>query len=83
MLQYNNFFKKVKYFCVEVAELLLEKGADVNAVDRGGLIPLHNAASYGHVEIAQGNDLPILIKMLNFFLRKILKVFLCPRIDFF
>ena len=36
-----------------MAELLLEKGADVNAVDRGGLIPLHNAASYGHVEIAQ------------------------------
>ena len=33
---------------------MLEKGADVNAVDRGGLIPLHNAASYGHVEIAQG-----------------------------
>jgi len=25
----------------------------VNAEDRGGLIPLHNAASYGHVEIAQ------------------------------
>lgn len=35
---YNNF---------EVAEFLLEKGADVNAPDKGGLIPLHNAASYG------------------------------------
>ena len=31
----------------------MDKGAEVNAVDRGGLIPLHNAASYGHVEIAQ------------------------------
>lgn len=37
---YNNF---------EVAEFLLDKGADVNAPDKGGLIPLHNAASYGFV----------------------------------
>jgi len=37
----------------EIAETLIENGADVNAEDRGGLIPLHNAASYGHVEIAQ------------------------------
>ncbi|KAF3848863.1 hypothetical protein F7725_015360 [Dissostichus mawsoni] len=34
------------------AEYLLEHGADVNAQDKGGLIPLHNAASYGHVDIA-------------------------------
>jgi hypothetical protein len=26
---------------------LLQHGADVNAQDKGGLIPLHNAASYG------------------------------------
>ena len=32
--------------------MLLERGADVNPQDKGGLIPLHNAASYGHVEIA-------------------------------
>lgn len=32
---------------MEVAEYLLEHGADVNAQDKGGLIPLHNAASYG------------------------------------
>lgn len=40
---YNNF---------EVAEYLLEQGADVNAQDKGGLIALHNASSYGHLEIA-------------------------------
>ncbi|XP_073238297.1 poly [ADP-ribose] polymerase tankyrase-2-like [Porites lutea] len=31
---------------------MLESGADVNAQDKGGLIPLHNASSYGHVDIA-------------------------------
>ena len=35
------------YNHLEVAEFLLEKGADVNAQDKGGLIPLHNASSYG------------------------------------
>ncbi len=37
---------------MEVAEYLLERGADVNAQDKGGLIPLHNASSYGHLDIA-------------------------------
>lgn len=40
---YNNF---------EVAEYLLENGAEVNSQDKGGLIPLHNASSYGHLDIA-------------------------------
>lgn len=35
------------YNNMEVAEFLLERGADVNMQDKGGLIPLHNAASYG------------------------------------
>ena len=35
------------YNNVEVAEYLLENNADVNAQDKGGLIPLHNASSYG------------------------------------
>ena len=35
------------YNNMEVAEFLLENGADVNAQDKGGLIPLHNASSYG------------------------------------
>lgn len=37
---------------MEVAEFLLELGADVNAQDKGGLIPLHNASSYGHLDLA-------------------------------
>ncbi len=32
--------------------MLLEAGADVNSQDKGGLIPLHNAASYGHMDMA-------------------------------
>ena len=35
------------YNNVDVAEFLLANGADVNAQDKGGLIPLHNASSYG------------------------------------
>ena len=35
------------YNHLDVAEYLLEHGADVNAQDKGGLIPLHNASSYG------------------------------------
>lgn len=42
------FFSKLAgYNNLEVAEYLLQHGADVNAQDKGGLIPLHNAASYG------------------------------------
>lgn len=46
------FFGLAGYNNVEVAEFLLEHGADVNAQDKGGLIPLHNASSYGHLDIA-------------------------------
>lgn len=35
------------YNNLEVAEYLLLHGAEVNSQDKGGLIPLHNAASYG------------------------------------
>lgn len=51
MMHYLNMFT-AGYNNVEVAELLLERGADVNAQDKGGLIPLHNASSYGHLDIA-------------------------------
>nr|VZI37613.1 unnamed protein product [Spirometra erinaceieuropaei] len=33
-----------------VVELLLQFGADVHAKDKGGLVPLHNACSYGHAK---------------------------------
>ncbi|RXN12088.1 tankyrase-2 isoform X2 [Labeo rohita] len=35
------------YNNLEVAEYVLQHGAEVNSQDKGGLIPLHNAASYG------------------------------------
>ncbi|TMS03427.1 Tankyrase-2 [Larimichthys crocea] len=31
----------------------LHHGADVHAKDKGGLVPLHNACSYGHYEVAE------------------------------
>jgi ankyrin repeat protein len=36
---------------VGVVEYLLNSGADVHAKDKGGLVPLHNACSYGHYEV--------------------------------
>ena len=40
------------YNRVAVVELLLQQGADVHAKDKGGLVPLHNACSYGHFEVS-------------------------------
>lgn len=52
---YKCFVSTAGYNNLEVAEYLLEHGADVNAQDKGGLIPLHNAASYGvSVQIKHG-----------------------------
>ena len=31
----------------------LQHGADVHAKDKGGLVPLHNACSYGHFEVTE------------------------------
>ncbi len=39
------------YNRVGVVEYLLNSGADVHAKDKGGLVPLHNACSYGHYEV--------------------------------
>ena len=44
---YNEYNCLAGYNHYEVAEYLLERGAEVNATDKGGLIPLHNASSYG------------------------------------
>ena len=39
------------YYHIEIARLLLQNGADVNAKSNYGNTPLHWAASYGHVDI--------------------------------
>jgi ankyrin repeat protein len=39
--------------CLEIAELLLNRNADVNAKNSEGVTPLHYAASYGHKDIAE------------------------------
>ena len=33
--------------------LHFQNGADVHAKDKGGLVPLHNACSYGHYEVTE------------------------------
>ena len=38
---------------LRVVKLLLQHGADVSAKDKGGLVPLHNACSYGHFEVTE------------------------------
>ena len=48
----NQKFRLAGYNNLEVVDYLLQNGANVNAQDKGGLIPLHNASSYGHLEIA-------------------------------
>ena len=39
----------------DVVEHLLQCGANVHAKDDGGLIPLHNACSFGHAEVVLVN----------------------------
>ena len=41
------------YNRVRAVELVLQYGADVHAKDKGGLVPLHNACSYGHFEVTE------------------------------
>ena len=41
------------YNRTRIVEILLQHGADVHAKDKGGLVPLHNACSYGHYEVSQ------------------------------
>ena len=58
---YNNY---------DVARFLLDNKADVNAPDKGGLIPLHNAASFGSVF------------EMNYFLNKLLtRIYIIPDIS--
>jgi ankyrin repeat protein len=39
--------------CVDAARELIEKGADVNLKDKGGMTPVENAIVKGHVEMVQ------------------------------
>ncbi|KAK9103624.1 hypothetical protein Sjap_020878 [Stephania japonica] len=39
--------------CIDIVELLLEKGADVNSIDRWGHTPLSDAHSFRHEEICK------------------------------
>ncbi|VEL18684.1 unnamed protein product [Protopolystoma xenopodis] len=56
---YNRLFDShltsVVFFVIstKIVKLLLSRGADVQAKDKGGLIPLHNACSYGHLEVCE------------------------------
>ena len=52
MLVYNVYCNCLSMYTagynhLDVVDYLLEHGADVTARDKGGLIPLHNASSYG------------------------------------
>jgi ankyrin repeat protein len=38
---------------LQMAEILIQHGADVNAKAAGGVVPLHEAARMGHVELAR------------------------------
>ena len=47
----KTFVTQCKLTLTSVVEFLLSQGADVQAKDKGGLVPLHNACSYGHYEV--------------------------------
>lgn len=52
------------YNRLALVELLLKFGADVHAVDKGGLVPLHNACSYGHAKVGLGGHLVAFMRIL-------------------
>lgn len=41
------------YNRIEVVKYLIDNGSDIQAKDKGGLVPLHNACSYGHYEVTE------------------------------
>lgn len=57
MVLFTKLIYNIKYFSLfqvwkkGVVEHLLQMGANVHARDDGGLIPLHNACSFGHAEV--------------------------------
>jgi len=52
-LNEKKLFDSIKSGDTEIAKTLIEKGADVNAIDKNGATPLHWAASEGHTQIAK------------------------------
>ncbi|KAM0050301.1 putative dual-specificity kinase TKL-Pl-4 family [Helianthus debilis subsp. tardiflorus] len=69
--------------CTEIVILLLEKGADVNSIDRWGRTPLSDARGMGHTEICKileaygGND-PVIhfLKHVPLSFREKVRIFL-------
>lgn len=51
----NIYFNFLHFFCPyrQQVQILLQNLADVHAKDKGGLVPLHNACSYGHFEVTE------------------------------
>jgi ankyrin repeat protein len=52
-MDYTPLHYAAKHGHVDVAEWLIEKGADVNAKDKNGETPLHLAACDGFIEVAR------------------------------
>lgn len=49
----NLFLKAIKIGDIERIKKLISQGADVNAKDKRGMTPLHNAAYYGQRQVAE------------------------------
>lgn len=55
---------------------LLQTGANVHARDDGGLIPLHNACSFGHSEVGLEPEYLTVVTIISLFL-SLLSVLIC------
>jgi len=52
-LLYSAYTLHTSFLFLQVAEMLIGGGADVNAADDYGYTPLHIASKHGHVEAVQ------------------------------
>ena len=53
LLKYEILLIRKKHATIQVAQYLIRKGANVNAVDEEGLAPLHMALEDGHDAVVQ------------------------------